>query len=101
MFGNQEKSYLENLVRQGRNGFKAFAYEAVTVTGTIAYLAPPATAKYALMKLVSDATGNCANTAGLSRKELRRLSRAHKLWRIARKKLLQHKEFKHERESIG
>lgn len=61
IFGNSEKSYLEGLFRAGQNGFKAFGYEAITVSGTVQYLTVPTGARYALMKLVSSGTGDAAN----------------------------------------
>lgn len=60
-FGNQEKSYLSGLLRSALNSFKAFAYEDIAVDNTEKHLTVPADAKYALMKLVSDGTGNVAN----------------------------------------
>lgn len=60
-FGNQEKSYLSRILRGSLNSFKAFSYEAITVNNTIKTLTIPSGAKYALMKFVSDATGNAAN----------------------------------------
>lgn len=59
-FGNQSKSYLSSLVKIALNGFKAFWYEKIVVDGTVKRLTVPATARYALMKIVSSATGNCA-----------------------------------------
>lgn len=53
---------LLNKIKQATvNSFKAFAYEAITVTTTAQQLTVPAGARYALLKLISDGTGNTAN----------------------------------------
>jgi len=55
-FGNQSKSYLSNLVKQGLNSFKAFSYESITVDGTVKNLNIPVNAKYALITVESSIT---------------------------------------------
>lgn len=71
-FGNQSKSYLSELVRQGLNSFKAIGYEKLVVTGTAAGLASiPATAKYCEMTLISTiTTGAAINRLNLGSKTL-------------------------------
>lgn len=55
-FGNQSKSYLAQLVQSALNDFKSFAYEAITVDGTVQKLTVPDGAKYAIAVLESDST---------------------------------------------
>lgn len=50
-----------DLLRNANNSFKAFAYQKLTINGTVARLTVPDGARYATMKFVSDATGNSAN----------------------------------------
>lgn len=59
-FGNQSKSYLDQLLKQNLNSFKAFAYEKVTVTGAVTTLTVPDTAKYAEIRLESSNTTSVA-----------------------------------------
>ncbi len=59
-FGNQSKSYLDQLLKQNLNNFKAFAYEKVSVTGAVTTLTVPATAKYAEIRLESTITTSIA-----------------------------------------
>jgi len=54
--GDQSKSYLSKLVQQGLNSFKAFAYESITVDGSVKNLTIPAEAKYALITVESSVT---------------------------------------------
>ena len=55
-FGNQSKSYLSKLVRQGANSFVSMGFEQITVDATIQRLTVPAGAKYALCVIESDNT---------------------------------------------
>ncbi len=59
-FGNQSKSYLSKILRSDLNSFKAFAYQQITVSGTVQGFTIPDGAKYALCVLESDATGIAA-----------------------------------------
>lgn len=54
IFGNQSKSYLEQLVQNALNSFKAFSYEKITVDGTVKTLTIPEGAKYAQIIIESD-----------------------------------------------
>jgi len=54
IFGNQSKSYLDQLVQNALNSFKAFAYQKITVDATVQTLTVPDGAKYAQMVLQSD-----------------------------------------------
>lgn len=63
VFGNQNKSFLEGLLRLGLNSFKAYAFEQITVDGTVKPLNPPTDAKYALCVLESKGTGIVARIA--------------------------------------
>lgn len=56
IFGNQSKSYLSELVRQGLNSFIAFGYEKITVGSSVVTLTPPAGAKYATITVESSVT---------------------------------------------
>lgn len=60
VFGNQNKSYLEGLLRQSLNSFKSFGYQQITVDSTVQGLTIPDGAKYALLTLESDGTGYVA-----------------------------------------
>jgi len=53
IYGNQSKSYLEQLVQNALNSFKAFAYEKITVDATVKSLTIPDGARYAQMVLES------------------------------------------------
>ncbi len=55
------ENFLRQIKQSALNSFKACGYEAITVNNTIKRLTVPTDAKYALMKLVSTATGNAAN----------------------------------------
>ncbi len=55
-YGNQSKSYLEQLLRLGLNSFKACGYEQITVSGSIKNLTIPTDAKYALLSIESSNT---------------------------------------------
>ncbi len=57
---DNSKNYLRALVSLGVNSPKAFAFEAITVTGTLAVLSIPEGTKYAQMRLDSTATGVAA-----------------------------------------
>ena len=57
---DQSKSYLKELVRIALNSPKAFAYEKITVDGTVKKLTVPADAKYAIITLESVDTGVAA-----------------------------------------
>jgi len=57
---DNSKSYLRALLSGSLNDFKSFAYEAITVTGTLASLTIPEGARYAQMILESTATGTAA-----------------------------------------
>lgn len=56
LFGNQSKSYLSDLVKIALNGFKAFAYQKLTINGTAAKLTVPDGTKYAEIRLESTVT---------------------------------------------
>lgn len=53
--------YLKRIKQNALNPDVACGYEAITITNTVKRLTIPANSKYALMKLVSDATGNAVN----------------------------------------
>lgn len=58
-FGNQSKSYLSLLTRFGQNSFKAFAYQALTITGATAQsLTIPSETKYMECRLESSVTAS-------------------------------------------
>ena len=59
-FGNQSKSYLDQLLKQNLNSFKAFSYQKLTVNGTAASLTVPENAKYAEIRLESSVTAAIA-----------------------------------------
>ena len=59
-FGNQSKSYLDQLLKQNLNSFKAFSYQKLTVTGTAVSLTVPENAKYAEIRLESSITATIA-----------------------------------------
>ena len=59
-FGNQSKSYLDQLLKNSRNSFKAFSYQKVTVTATATALTVPADAKYMEVRLESSVTASVA-----------------------------------------
>lgn len=59
-FGNQSKSYLDQLLKQNLNSFKAFSYQKLTVTGTAVSLTVPENAKYAEIRLESSVTSTIA-----------------------------------------
>lgn len=59
-FGNQSKSYLDQLLKQNLNNFKAFSYQKLTVTGTVVSLTVPENAKYAEIRLESSITATIA-----------------------------------------
>ncbi len=56
VFGNQSKSYLSELVRQGLNSFVAFGYEKITVSNSVVSLTPPTDARYATITVESSVT---------------------------------------------
>lgn len=57
--GDQSKSYLNQLVTLANNGFKAFAYQALTVTGATAQsLTIPVGTKYMECRLESSITAS-------------------------------------------
>lgn len=68
-FGNQSKSYLSNLVRQGLNSFKAFSYQKLTVDGTVRNLTIPTDAKYALMFYESSVASGTVSARYLETKQ--------------------------------
>lgn len=55
-FGNQTKSYSELQLKAALNGFKAFSYQQLTLTGSVQNLTIPNGAKYALVIVESDET---------------------------------------------
>jgi len=52
-FGNQSKSYLSDILRSHKNGFKAFSYQKLTIDGTAKALTVPDGTKYAELRLES------------------------------------------------
>lgn len=59
-YGNQSKSYLEQLLRIGLNSYKSCGYQQITVGATISTLTIPADTKFANIEIESTATGNPA-----------------------------------------
>lgn len=57
---DNSKTYLRELVRQGLNDLEAFAYEKITVDGTVKTLTIPTNAKVAILTLVSTITSGPA-----------------------------------------
>ena len=57
---DNSKTYLRELVRQGLNDLEAFAYEKITVDGTVKTLTIPTDAKTAVLALVSTITSSPA-----------------------------------------
>ncbi len=55
-FGNQSKSYLDQLLRQQRYNLTAIGYQQLVVGGTAVALTVPADATYALIEVESDLT---------------------------------------------
>ena len=55
-FGNQSKSYLDQLLRQARYNVTAIGYQQLTVAGTAVALTVPAGATYAMIEVESDLT---------------------------------------------
>lgn len=55
-FGNQSKSYLDQLLRQQRYNLTAIGYQQLVVGGTAVALTVPAGATYALIEVESDLT---------------------------------------------
>ncbi len=56
LFGNQSKSFLAELVRLNKYNLLAFAYQKLTVTGTVASLTVPTGATYAMISVESSIT---------------------------------------------
>jgi len=55
-FGNQSKSYLDQLLRQARYNVIAIGYQQLTVAGTAVALTVPDGATYAMIEVESDLT---------------------------------------------
>lgn len=53
LFGNQSKSFLAELVKINKSNLLAFAYEKLTVNGTVVALTVPTGATYALITVES------------------------------------------------
>lgn len=56
IFGNQSKSYLELLVRQGNNSPKNIGYQKLTVDGTVDILTIPSGSTFCQIRLESSVT---------------------------------------------
>ena len=56
LFGNQSKSFLAELVKINKFNLLAFAYEKLTVNGTVVALTVPTEATYALVTVESSLT---------------------------------------------
>jgi hypothetical protein len=59
-YGNQSKSYLEQLLKQSLNSVKSIGYEQITIGASISKLNPPAGTTYALLVLESSVVGIAA-----------------------------------------
>lgn len=57
---NTTEEYLRKILSKSLNSYKSFAYEAITVNGTLSTLTVPVGAMYADMILESTATGTAA-----------------------------------------
>lgn len=56
LFGNQSKSFLAELVRLNKYNLLAFAYQKLSVSGTVVSLTVPAGATYAMISVESSLT---------------------------------------------